>query len=226
MGSLNVAGMGFFLGPCTARPCRSFVAMSVALPVMEAFYTVQGEGRYTGQAAYFVRLGGCDVGCTWCDVKESWDVHAHPLRTVEDIVRDAQHHPGRLAVITGGEPLMHQLGPLTAAFIQAGFRTNIETSGSHPLSGEWHHVCLSPKKFKQPLPQAYERADELKVIVYNKHDLKWAEEQAAQVTAGCTLYLQPEWSKREEMMPLIVEHVKAHPRWTISLQTHKYLNIP
>ena len=204
----------------------SFAAMSVALPVMEAFYTVQGEGLYTGHAAYFIRLAGCDVGCTWCDVKDSWEADAHPKLGVEEMVTNASHYPGRIAVITGGEPLMHDLGPLTAAFREAGFRTHIETSGAHPFSGAWHHVCLSPKKFKAALPEAFEHADELKVIVFNKHDLQWAEEQAAHVPQGCGLFLQPEWSKREAMMQLIVEHVKAHPRWTISLQTHKYLNIP
>ncbi|MBK8497550.1 MAG: radical SAM protein [Flavobacteriales bacterium] len=200
--------------------------MSVALPVMEAFYTIQGEGVYTGHAAYFIRLGGCDVGCTWCDVQESWGADAHPKSSVEDIVVDAAKHPARIAVVTGGEPLMHDLGPLTTALRKVGFRTNIETSGAHPFSGEWHHVCLSPKKFKPALPEAFDRADELKVIVFNKHDLLWAEEQAGKVRDGCTLILQPEWSKREAMMPLIVEHVKAHPRWRISLQTHKYLDIP
>ena len=200
--------------------------MSVALPIMEAFYTVQGEGLYSGQAACFIRLGGCDVGCTWCDVKESWDAVTHPKQTIEHIVAEAVKHPARLAVVTGGEPLMHDLGPLTRALREAGFRTNIETSGAHPFSGEWHHVCLSPKKFKPALPEAFDRADELKVIVFNKHDLQWAEQQAAYVRSECSLLLQPEWSRREAMMPLVVEHVKANPRWRISLQTHKYLNIP
>jgi organic radical activating enzyme len=177
---------------------------------MEAFYTVQGEGLFTGQAAYFIRLGGCDVGCTWCDVKASWDMDVHP----------------RIAVITGGEPLIHDLGPLTAALRTAGFRTHIETSGTHPLTGDWHHICFSPKKFKAPLPEIYPAAHELKVIVFNKHDLQWAEEHAAQVLSGCMLFLQPEWEKRAAMMPLIVEHVRTHPRWRISLQTHKYLDIP
>lgn len=200
--------------------------MAAQLPVMESFHTIQGEGLYSGQAAYFIRLGGCDVGCTWCDVKESWDANAHPMRDVEGIVAEASEGTARIAVITGGEPLMHDLGPLTAALRAAGFRTHIETSGTHPFSGDWHHVCLSPKKFKAALPEAFIRADELKVIVFNKHDLQWAEEHASKVREGCTLFLQPEWSKRDAMMPLIVEHVKKHPRWRISLQTHKYLNIP
>jgi 7-carboxy-7-deazaguanine synthase len=200
--------------------------MSPKLPVMEAFYTVQGEGLFSGQAAYFIRLGGCDVGCAWCDVKESWDASKHPTFSVEELVARAMQHPARIAVITGGEPLMHDLGPLTRALRAAGFRTHIETSGTHPLSGDWHHICFSPKKFKAPLPGIFPAAHELKVIVLNKHDLLWAEEHASRLPAECTLFLQPEWSKREAIMPLIVEHVKAHPRWRISLQTHKYLNIP
>lgn len=196
------------------------------LPVMEAFYTIQGEGAFTGQAAYFIRLGGCDVGCTWCDVKESWDMDAHPKHSVEDIVAEAQKHPARIAVVTGGEPLMHDLGPLTAALREAGFRTHIETSGSSPLSGEWHHICFSPKKFKAPVPGFHALADELKVVVFNKHDLQWAEEHAAKARPDCALYLQPEWSKREVIMPLVTDFVMARPRWRISLQTHKYLNIP
>lgn len=200
--------------------------MSQLLPIMESFYTLQGEGSFTGQAAWFIRLAGCDVGCTWCDVKESWDADLHPKRTVDELVAEASVHPGRIVVVTGGEPLMHDLGPFTAALRAAGLRTHIETSGSHAFTGDWHHVCLSPKKFKAPLPGAYQRADELKIIVFNKHDLVWAEEQAAATRPDCTLYLQPEWSKRDSMMPLIVEHVKAHPRWRVSLQTHKYLDIP
>ncbi|HNR56403.1 MAG TPA: 7-carboxy-7-deazaguanine synthase QueE [Flavobacteriales bacterium] len=200
--------------------------MTVELPVMEAFYTLQGEGVYAGQAAYFIRLGGCDVGCTWCDVKESWDAAAHPLLTVQAIVAEAIRHPARIAVITGGEPAMHDLGPLTSALRSAGFRTHIETSGTHPLSGTWHHICFSPKKFKNPLPAIYATANELKVIVFNKHDLEWALAHAEQTAPDCALLLQPEWSKREAMMPLIVDFVKDHPRWRVSLQTHKYLNIP
>ena len=193
---------------------------------MEAFYTLQGEGVYAGQAAYFIRLGGCDVGCTWCDVKESWDAAAHPLLTVQAIVAEAIRHPARIAVITGGEPAMHDLGPLTSALHSAGFRTHIETSGTHTLSGTWHHICFSPKKFKNPLPAIYATANELKVIVFNKHDLEWALAHAEQTAPDCALLLQPEWSKREAMMPLIVDFVKDHPRWRVSLQTHKYLNIP
>ena len=200
--------------------------MSQLLPVMEAFHTIQGEGLYAGQAAHFIRLGGCDVGCTWCDVKESWEAGRHPLKQVYALVAEAIGQPARIAVVTGGEPLMHDLGSLTQALREAGFRTHIETSGAHPFSGAWHHVCLSPKKFKPALPEAFERADELKVIVFNKHDLQWAEEQATKARPGCVLFLQPEWDKRDAMLPLIVEHVKAHPKWRISLQAHKYMNIP
>ena len=193
---------------------------------MEAFHTVQGEGLYAGQSAYFIRLGGCDVGCTWCDVKESWDAAAHPLVEVEAIVTEAARHPARIAVVTGGEPLMHDLGPLATALRAAGFRTHIETSGTSPLSGDWHHICFSPKKFKAPVPGFHLHAHELKVIVFNKHDLQWADGHATQVGADCVCFLQPEWDKRDTITPLIVEKVKAEPRWRISLQTHKYLNIP
>jgi organic radical activating enzyme len=193
---------------------------------MEAFYTIQGEGAHQGKAAYFIRLGGCDVGCVWCDVKESWDADQHPQIHVEEIVSEAAKYPGRLAVITGGEPLMHDLTTLCQALHAEGFSINIETSGAHPLSGQLDWVCLSPKKFKAPLPEIYEQADELKIIVYNKSDFQWAEEFAARMRPDCQLFLQPEWSKSDKMLPLIVEYVKDHPQWRISLQVHKYMNIP
>lgn len=193
---------------------------------MEAFYTIQGEGFHQGRAAYFIRLGGCDVGCVWCDVKESWDASLHPLTTIDNLVAGAAAYPGRLAVITGGEPLLHNLGALTHALQKAGFETNIETSGSSPLSGSWDWICLSPKKFKAPLPEVIARANELKVIVFNKSDFDWAETYAAQVSPGCKLYLQPEWSKAAQMTPLIVDYIKAHPQWELSLQVHKYINVP
>lgn len=196
------------------------------LPVMEAFYTLQGEGYHQGRAAYFIRLGGCDVGCFWCDVKESWDASKHPQLTVSDIVGKAVKHPGRLAVITGGEPLMHQLDELTSALQEAGFETNIETSGSSPLSGHWNWICLSPKKFKAPLPGIVPLANELKIIIYNKSDFKWAEDYAAQASPACKLYLQPEWEKAAEVTPLIVDYIKEHPQWELSLQVHKYINVP
>lgn len=199
---------------------------SLALPVMEAFYTLQGEGAHQGRAAYFIRLGGCDVGCVWCDVKDSWDVTKHPLVSIDEIVSKAVSHPGRLAVVTGGEPLLHQLDALTDALHAAGFETNIETSGSSPLSGHWDWICLSPKKFKAPLDEVIVKAHELKVVVFNKHDFEWAEKYAALVNPSCKLYLQPEWDKAAEMTPLILDFIQANPQWRLSLQVHKYLNIP
>lgn len=197
-----------------------------ALPLMEAFYTIQGEGANTGTAAYFIRLGGCDVGCHWCDVKESWDAELHPLTPVHDIVEMADAYPGKSIVITGGEPLLYNMQPLTTQLQQRGIRTMIETSGAYPISGVWDWVCLSPKKFKAPHASVYPFASELKVVIFNKSDFKWAEEHAALVGPGCQLYLQPEWGKTNEIMPLIVEYVKLHPQWRVSLQTHKYMDIP
>lgn len=205
---------------------ETIVIEKEVLPVMEAFYTIQGEGVHSGKAAYFIRLGGCDVGCHWCDVKESWDASAHPQQSIEEIVKGAQAFPARLAVITGGEPLMYNLDSLTASLQAAGFATNIETSGAHTLSGSWDWVCFSPKKFKLPHPSIYEAADELKVIVYNKSDLAFAEEYAQKVRKDCALLLQPEWSRQEQMLPLIVDYIKDYPQWRMSLQTHKYMNIP
>ncbi len=199
---------------------------TTTLPVMEAFYTLQGEGFHQGRAAYFIRLGGCDVGCTWCDVKESWDASKHPVLSIDEIVTAASAFPGRLAVITGGEPLLHQLHELTTALHKAGFETNIETSGSSPVSGQWDWICLSPKKFKAPVPEIVPLANELKVVIFNKHDFKWAETYAAQVSPDCKLYLQPEWDKAAIVTPLIVDYIKAHPQWELSLQTHKYINVP
>jgi 7-carboxy-7-deazaguanine synthase len=193
---------------------------------MEQFYTIQGEGFNTGRAAYFIRLGGCDVGCVWCDVKESWDADAHPRQAVADLVAAATQYPGRNVVITGGEPLMHNCLPLTKALQEAGFQTWIETSGAHPLSGNWDWICVSPKKFKAPLPEVLAHADELKIIVFNESDFKWAEEHAAQVPSTTRLYLQPEWSRAARMTPALIDYVKANPRWQVSLQTHKYLDIP
>lgn len=193
---------------------------------MEHFYTLQGEGAYAGHAAYFIRLGGCDVGCVWCDVKESWNADAHPKMTLAEIVAVAEKYPGRIAVITGGEPSMHELQALTDALHEAGFRTHIETSASSPLTGDWDWVTLSPKKFKAPLEENLHLAHELKIIVFNKSDFKWAEEYAAKVPADCKLYLQTEWDKRDEMTPLIIEFIQQNPRWQLSMQTHKYLNIP
>lgn len=197
-----------------------------ALPLMEDFYTIQGEGFYQGHAAYFIRLGGCDVGCVWCDVKESWDASLHPLVTIDEMVRRAVASGTEMVVITGGEPVMYNLQPLTTALKNAGLRTNLETSGVYQLTGEWDWVCLSPKKFKAPHSSSYDHADELKIIVYNRSDFEWAEQHAALVRPSCELFLQPEWSREKEMLPLIIEYVKRHPRWKVSLQIHKYMNIP
>jgi len=196
------------------------------LPLMEEFYTIQGEGYHTGKAAYFIRLGGCDVGCHWCDVKESWDASIHPLTAVDTIVQNADLHPAKTVVVTGGEPLIYNLDPLTKSLQKRGIRTFMETSGAYPLSGKWDWICLSPKKFKAPRKDVMDAAGELKVIIFNKSDFQWAEEHAAQVNPSCKLYLQPEWSKAAEMTPLIIDYVMNNPKWEISLQTHKYLNIP
>jgi 7-carboxy-7-deazaguanine synthase len=200
--------------------------IKMELPVMESFYTIQGEGFYQGRAAYFIRLGGCDVGCVWCDVKESWDAAAHPKREVAALVAEVKNTAAEMVVITGGEPLLHDLAILTEQLQAAGLETNIETSGSSPLSGNWNWICLSPKKFKAPLAEVVPFANELKIIVYNKTDFKWAEDFAAMVSPNCKLYLQPEWSKAQEIMPFIVEYIKANPKWELSLQLHKYINVP
>lgn len=196
------------------------------LPLMEEFYTIQGEGSNTGKAAYFIRIGGCDVGCHWCDVKESWDANIHPLTNTDIIIENVLQSKSPSVVITGGEPLIYNLSYLTAELKKNKIQTFIETSGAYPLNGNWDWVCLSPKKTMLPIQSNYKLAHELKIIVFNKHDFIWAEEQAKQVSDNCYLYLQPEWSKRNEITPLIVEFVKQNPRWMISLQTHKYIDIP
>jgi organic radical activating enzyme len=193
---------------------------------MEHFYTLQGEGVHQGRAAYFIRLGGCDVGCVWCDVKESWEKDKHPLFAVEELVAMVSDTPAEIVVITGGEPLLHNLAPLTKALHDAGRRVHIETSGSSPLSGELDWITLSPKKFKAPLADVLPFASELKIVVFNKSDFAWAETWAAQVSPACRLFLQPEWSKAAEMTSLIVDYIKAHPKWQLSLQVHKYINVP
>jgi 7-carboxy-7-deazaguanine synthase len=202
------------------------LSITSELPVMEHFYTIQGEGYHQGRAAYFIRLGGCDVGCVWCDVKDSWDADKHPKFQVESLKLKVLETPAALVVITGGEPLMHNLNELTAALQSAGLETNIETSGAHPLSGSWNWICLSPKKFKAPLPEILPLANELKVVVFNKSDFEWAEKYAALVSPLCKLYLQPEWDKSAEITPLIIEYVKQNPQWQMSLQIHKYINVP
>jgi 7-carboxy-7-deazaguanine synthase len=195
-------------------------------PVMEHFYTLQGEGFHQGRAAYFIRLGGCDVGCVWCDVKDSWDAEKHPKYDIEYLISNIKRTAAKLVVITGGEPLMHNLDALTTALQANGFETNIETSGAHPLSGSWDWICLSPKKFKAPLPGILSFANELKVVVFNKSDFDWAEEYAQQVSPNCKLYLQPEWDKAAVVTPLIIDYIKKNPNWELSLQVHKYINLP
>ena len=201
-------------------------AETQALPLVESFYTIQGEGYHQGKAAYFIRLGGCDVGCVWCDVKESWDESKHPLQSVEQIVREAASFPGRLAVVTGGEPLLHDCTALTTRLHEAGFQVNIETSGSSPITGKWDWICLSPKKFKVPLPEIVPLANELKVVVYNRSDFTWAEKYAALVSPECKLYLQPEWDRSATITPMIIDYIKEHPKWEFSLQIHKYIHVP
>jgi 7-carboxy-7-deazaguanine synthase len=196
------------------------------LPIMEEFYTIQGEGFHSGKAAYFIRIGGCDVGCHWCDVKESWNADLHPLKLVDDVVRNALVHPAKAVVITGGEPGMYDLTYLTKELKKNHIEVFLETSGAYVLKGEFDWVCLSPKKNMPPLAENYKQAHELKVIVYNAHDLAWAETHAAKVHTACHLFLQPEWSKREQMIPLLTDYIMQHPKWMVSLQTHKYLGIP
>jgi len=200
--------------------------IDTSLPVMEQFYTIQGEGFHQGKAAYFIRLGGCDVGCVWCDVKDSWDAEKHPKLKVESLKLKVRETPAEIVVITGGEPLMHDLTGLTKELQGAGLKTNIETSGAHPLSGSWDWICLSPKKFKAPLPEIIPLANELKIVVFNKSDFDWAEKYAALVSPSCELFLQPEWDKAAEITPLIIDYIKAHPQWQLSLQIHKYINVP
>jgi organic radical activating enzyme len=199
---------------------------TTSLPVMEHFYTLQGEGFHQGKAAYFIRLGGCDVGCVWCDVKDSWDVSKHPKLKIENLKLKIKETPGEIVVITGGEPLMHNLDVLTEELQKSGLKTHIETSGAYPLSGSWDWICLSPKKFKAPLSEIIPLADELKIVVFNRSDFDWAEKYAALVSPGCKLYLQPEWDKATEITPLIIEYIKANPIWELSLQIHKYVNVP
>jgi 7-carboxy-7-deazaguanine synthase len=200
-------------------------SLSHTLPLMEQFYTVQGEGFHTGRAAYFIRVGGCDVGCHWCDVKESWDAAKHPPTPIEDIA-DLAAKSCNMVVVTGGEPLMYDMGPLTQSLRNRNLAAHIETSGAYPLSGTWDWICLSPKKTMLPHESVYKAANELKIIIYNRHDFVFAEEQALLVNPDAILFLQPEWSKHQEMSIQIVEYVMKNPKWRISLQTHKFLDIP
>jgi 7-carboxy-7-deazaguanine synthase len=196
------------------------------LPLVEEFYTIQGEGYHTGKAAYFIRIGGCDVGCSWCDTKFSWNPALHPVVPTEQIVEHVIAHPAAAVVVTGGEPLMVNLDYLTGLLKQKGIETFLETSGAYPLSGSWDWICLSPKKNAPPVDELYKHAQELKVIIALEEDLAWAVENSYKVHDDCKLYLQPEWSQRDTILPIIIEFVKLHPRWMISLQSHKYMRIP
>lgn len=196
------------------------------LPILEEFYSIQGEGFNTGQAAWFARIGGCDVGCRWCDVKESWNAESCPPVPADQIIRNASIYPAKSIVITGGEPLLYNLAYLTKGLHEMGIRIFLETSGSSQLTGEWDWICLSPKKESPPLMEIFEKASELKVIIEDLPDFDWAEENAVMVGDDCYLYLQPEWSISESMIPLIVKYIQAHPKWRISLQSHKYMHIP
>ena len=202
------------------------VKNGMMLPLMEAFYSIQGEGYFAGQAAYFLRIGGCDVGCHWCDVKESWDASIHPPTSVEDIILKIKEYSVDTVVITGGEPLMWDLTFLTKKLKENNYKIHLETSGSYKLTGNFDWICLSPKKMQLPLKAIKPLANEFKVIVNNKHDLIWADEQRLGLNDKCFLYLQPEWSKKEKVMSLIIEYIKSNKDWAISLQTQKYMNIP
>ncbi|MEM6380751.1 MAG: 7-carboxy-7-deazaguanine synthase QueE [Bacteroidota bacterium] len=193
---------------------------------MESFYTIQGEGFFSGTPAYFIRLGGCDVGCVWCDVKESWDASQFDWFSVKEIAKKAKNSGANLVVVTGGEPLMYDLSLLTQELRELELQTNIETSGAYKLTGQWDWVCFSPKKFKAPLDEFYKVSNELKVVLYHKSDFQWSQDHASKMNEDSMLFLQPEWSKEKEMTPLIVDFIKKHPKWKISLQTHKYMDIP
>jgi organic radical activating enzyme len=198
----------------------------IVLPIMEAFYTIQGEGFHTGTPSYFIRIGGCDVGCHWCDVKESWNEMLHPATSVNNIIEETLKYPSDTVIITGGEPLIWNLDFLTSQLKSHNKQTHVETSGAYPITGKWDWICLSPKKTKSPLAEVYKKANELKVIIYNRDDFNFAIEEAEKVSENCKLYLQPEWSKKDKVTSLIIDFVMKNPKWKISLQTHKYLNIP
>jgi len=205
---------------------KSTFDSTLELPVMEQFYTIQGEGNHSGRAAYFIRLAGCDVGCVWCDVKESWDAGKHQIMSIESLIQNVCETNTEFCVITGGEPAMYPLNTLIDSLKAKGIDTAIETSGCYPLEGNIDWYCFSPKKFKPPVDEAYQRANELKVVIAHPSDFEWAEGHASKVSDDCALYLQPEWSKQERFLPLIIDYIKQHPQWRVSLQTHKFMNIP
>ena len=205
---------------------KSHIAVAEEFPLMEHYYTIQGEGFNTGAPAYFLRLGGCDVGCVWCDVKDSWDLKKQPRVHIDDMIEIVRQANASTVVITGGEPLMHDLNYLADRFHQNKTRVWLETSGAYPLSGTWDWICVSPKKFKSPLKSVLEKANELKVVIFNSSDFDWAGRNSLMVNSECKLFLQPEYSRRAEIIPLIIDYIKQNPEWRISLQTHKYMNIP
>lgn len=206
---------------------KDLLKQGKVLPLMETFYTLQGEGFNTGRAAWFLRIGGCDVGCKWCDIKESWNPELFPPTSIEQIIEQVTRtNPAKSVVVTGGEPLLYNLDILCNELKNLNYQLFLETSGSEPLSGVWDWICLSPKKNSPPLQKIFTAANELKVIVFDTSDFEWAEKNAAKVSPNCMLYLQPEWSQRKTMIPLIVDYILAHPKWKISLQSHKYMNIP
>jgi len=221
----TLAPVNYKLHSLTAEQ-KTLIEEGNLLPVMEDFYTIQGEGYNTGKAAHFIRIGGCDVGCHWCDVKESWDANLHPLTSLEDLLQKVKTSQANAVVVTGGEPLIYNLDQLCLGLKKNNCETFIETSGAYPLSGIWDWICLSPKKTMPAVDQIYSKANELKVIIYNKHDFIWAEKEAEKLNSNCYLFLQAEWSKREELMPQLVDYVKTHPKWMISIQAHKYMNVP
>jgi organic radical activating enzyme len=198
----------------------------LVLPVMEEFYSLQGEGFHTGTAAYFLRIGGCDIGCNWCDSKASWAYGAHPLLSVDEVVERIFDFPAKAVVVTGGEPSLYPLGYLADRLKSLGIKTFIETSGAYPLTGDWDWVCLSPKPQSPPIEDNYAKADELKVIIEKSTDLQWAESNALFVNANCHLFLQPEWSRKDKILPEIIRHIESNPKWRLSLQAHKYIGIP
>ena len=205
---------------------EKLVAEGLMLPLMEAFYTIQGEGYHSGKSAFFLRIGGCDVGCHWCDVKESWNADLHPPTEIHKMIDQILAYPAKTVVVTGGEPLIWNMQPLTDRLHNNGMSVHIETSGAYPLSGDFDWICLSPKKNNPPKDAIIPLTNELKIIIHNLNDFKWAEQYAAKCSSNCKLYLQPEWSKVQEMMPHITDYVMKHPKWNVSLQTHKYMGIP
>lgn len=196
-----------------------------SFPIMEYFYSIQGEGVFVGQPSFFIRMGGCDVGCVWCDVKDSWDADNHPKISIDSLLEEAKKYPSRLVIITGGEPAMYDLTELTKKFKEAGYRVHIETSGAYPLVGEFDWITFSPKKFKKPLEDVAKMANELKIVVFNKSDIKWAEEHQKLVSSDCKLFLQPEWDKRKISEKIVFNYILTNPNWFVSLQTHKYLGV-